>query len=123
VASWADVERIVRGLPGIDPAAKGERAWRVGGKVFAWERPLRKSDLEALGEAAPKGAILAVHVPLEVKEMLLDASPPVYFTTPHFNGYPAILVRLGKIRVSELRNLLEEASRGRAAKPRRRRAR
>ena len=109
MATWADVSRIMKALPSIETPAKAKREWRVGGKLCAWERPLRKSDLEALGDAAPKGAILGVYVPLDVKEMLLGSSPSIYFTTPHFNGYPAILVRLGKIRVGELRSLLEES--------------
>jgi len=33
----------------------------------------------------------------------------VYFTTPHFDGYPAVLVRLGKIKAGELRDLILEA--------------
>ena len=116
MATWADVSRIMKSLPSIETPPKARREWRIKDKLFAWERPLRQSDLDALGDAAPKGAILAVHVPLDVKEMLLGSSPSVYFTTPHFNGYPAILLRLGKIRVSELRGLLEESWRERAPK-------
>jgi hypothetical protein len=115
MATWADVARVLRPLPGIETPGGG-REWRVKGKLLAWERPLRRSDLEALGDAAPRGAILAVHVPLEVKEMLLESEPAVYFTTPHFNGYPAILLRLGKIRVPALRGLLETSWRERAPK-------
>lgn len=47
--------------------------------------------LETLGDAAPDEAILATRVAdLGVKEALLAEDPDVYFTTPHFNGYPAI---------------------------------
>jgi hypothetical protein len=81
----------------------------VKDKVVAWERPLRKSDLAALGDDAPDGAILAVHVPLPVKDALLLSEPDVFFTTPHFNGYPAILVRLDVIAGPELKALLHEA--------------
>jgi hypothetical protein len=82
----------------------------VRDKTFAWERPLRRADLLALGDAAPAGPILGVRVPdLGAKEALLADDPDVYFTTPHFNGYPAILVRLGEIAVPELDELLTEA--------------
>ena len=114
MATWADVTRIVTSLPGVDATAA--RTWKVAGKLLAWERPLRKADLEALGAAAPKGDILGVHVSMDAREMLLDAAPAVFFTTPHFDGYPAILVRLAKIRVPALRGLLEDAWRARAPK-------
>jgi hypothetical protein len=105
----------MRSLPEIE-AREGRREWRVKGKLLAWERPLRRTDLAALGKAAPKGSILAVHVPLDVKEMLLESEPATFFTTPHFDGYPAILLRLGKIRVRALRGLLEQSWRERAPK-------
>jgi hypothetical protein len=80
------------------------------GKGFVWERPLRRADYEALGNGAPDGPILGVRVPdLGVKEALLGDSPDVYFTTPHFDGYPAILVRLELIPVDELEELMIEA--------------
>jgi hypothetical protein len=91
--------------------------WLVKDKSFAWERPLRKSDLAALGEAAPKGAILGVRVQdLDMKDALLSEEPNIYFTTPHFNGYPAVLVRLNAISVGELRELLTDAWVNRAPK-------
>jgi hypothetical protein len=75
-----------------------------------WERPLRRSDLEALGEAAPDGPILGVRVEhLMAKEAVLQSDPEVYFTTPHFDGYPAVLVQLDKISPEELREIVVEA--------------
>ena len=68
------------------------------GKLFVWERPLRKSDREALGDAAPEGPILAARVEHEIaKQALLADDPEVFFTTPHFDGYPIVLVRLDRI--------------------------
>jgi hypothetical protein len=46
---------------------------------------------------------------LGAKEALVADDGDVYFTTPHFNGYPAILVRLDRIAVPELEELLVEA--------------
>lgn len=89
---------------------RNTRAWSVKNKVFAWERPLRRADIEALGDEAPKGAILAVRVEdLVVKEARLAAQPETLFTTPHFDGFPAVLVRLGRIKVKDLDELLVEA--------------
>jgi hypothetical protein len=106
MATWTDVARAVKALPSV-VATPGKREWRVKDKLLAWERPLRAADKAALGAAAPSGPILGVHVPLDVKEMLLASRPAVYFTTPHFDGWPAILIRLPKIRAAELRELLD----------------
>lgn len=95
----------------------GVSEWRVKNARFAWERPLRRKDLEELGERAPKGAVLAVRVADEgVKEALCAEDPDVYFTTSHFDGYAAVLIRLGRIRTGELRELLVEAWLDRAPK-------
>jgi hypothetical protein len=108
MATWADVTRAMSGIREVEREA-GARRWRVADKLLAWERPLRQSDLEALGDAAPEGPILGVRVPLEVKEALLASRKKAYFTTPHFDGYPTILVHLASIRPPALRSLLETA--------------
>jgi hypothetical protein len=75
-----------------------------------WERPLRASDLRALGDAAPTGPILGARVEhLVAKEALLADDPDVFFTTPHFDGYAAVLVRLEQISLDELEELIVEA--------------
>lgn len=111
MASWEDVRRIALSLPlTAEQTSRGTRTWAVKDKGFVWERPLRKSDLAALGDRAPKGAILGVRTAgLEMKEALLASNPSVFFTTPHFDGYPAVLVRLGKITVKELKSVIVEA--------------
>ena len=111
MADWQDVRRIVGELPETDEvSSRGNLAWRVRGKGVVWERPLRKSDLAALGDDAPDGAILGAHVPDEGAKFALCADrPDVYFTTPHFNGYPAVLVRLDAIDEAELVELITEA--------------
>jgi hypothetical protein len=119
MATWQDVRRAATALPEVveEESRDGLLAWRVRDKLFAWERPLRKSDLAALGDAAPGGPILAARVPdLGAKEALLADDPAVYFTTPHFRGYPAVLVRLERIARSELSELLTEAWLTRAPK-------
>jgi hypothetical protein len=108
MATWEDVTRIVGELP--ETAEASPRTWRVRKKLIAWERPLRKADYEALGDDAPDGGILGAPVPDEgVKFALIADDPGVYFTTPHFDGYPAVLVRLAEISVPELKELITEA--------------
>ena len=88
----------------------GLASWRVRDKLFVWERPLRASEVKALGDAAPDGPILGARVEhLGAKEALLADDPRVYFTTPHFDGYPAILARLERIDAHELEELVIEA--------------
>jgi hypothetical protein len=111
MATWDDVRRIALGLPeASEDTRRGLQFWRVRDKLFVWERPLRQSDLRALGDAAPEGPILGARVEhLVAKEALLADDPGVYFTTPHFDGYPAVLVRLGEIPLDELEELIVEA--------------
>jgi len=118
MASWEDVDRLALALPEAEGGSSyGNRAWAVKGKAFAWERPLRGPDRKALGDAAPDGPILGARVEhLVAKEALLADDPAVYFTTPHFDGYPAVLVRLERIGVDELEELLAEAWLARAPK-------
>jgi hypothetical protein len=118
VADWDDVRRIALALPETSEQASRDLAsWRVRDKPFVWERPLRKADVRALGEAAPSGPILGARVEhLVAKEALLADEPDVFFTTPHFDGYPAVLVRLDRISVADLEEVIVEAWLARAPK-------
>ncbi len=118
MASWDDVRRIALGLPETsERVSRNLRQWQVKDKGFVWERPLRRADLEALGDDAPDGPILGARVEhLVAKEALLADDPAVYFTTPHFDGYPAILVRLDRIGLEDLREVIVEAWLARAPK-------
>ncbi len=112
MASWDDVARICLALPATGEASsrEGNRQWRVKDKLFAWERPLRRRDLEELGDAAPDGPVLAVRVPDEgAKFALVAEEPDVFFTTGHFTGYPAVLCRLERIDEATLAELVTEA--------------
>ena len=110
MATWADVRRVAESLPEVTPRAGDTMQWRVKDKLFIWERPLRKRDLEELGDAAPTGAVLAARVADEGdKEALVAASPDVYFTTSHFDGHRIVLVRLSRIGRRELRELVTDA--------------
>src|SRR3954454_20933661 len=118
MATWDDVRRIALALPETgERLSRNKPQWRVKDKLFVWERPLRRSDLEALGDAAPTGPILGARVEhLGAKEALLANDEGVFFTTPHFDGYPAILVRLDKITVEGLDEVIVEAWLARAPK-------
>jgi hypothetical protein len=111
VADWDDVHRLALGLPETsERMSRDLRQWRVKDKLFVWERPLRRREIEVLGSDAPDGAILGARVEhLGAKEALLADDPHVFFTTPHFDGYPAILVRLDRITAEDLEEVVTEA--------------
>lgn len=119
MAAWNEVRRIALALPGTteERTKRGNAAWIVNKKFFVWERPLLGSDLAALGKSAPKGPVLGVRVAdLEMKDVLLASDPKVFFTTPHFDGYPAVLIQLDKISVGKLKDVIVEAWLSRAGK-------
>jgi hypothetical protein len=107
MATWDDVQRLALTLP---ETSEDRGTWRVRTKGFVWERPLRKRDLDELGPSAPSGPILGARLSdVGEKEALIASDPAVYFTTSHFDGYPAILVQLDKIAVDELAELITDA--------------
>jgi hypothetical protein len=118
MASWDDVARLALDLPETEEVlSRGLRQWRVKDKLFVWDRPLREKDRDALGADAPEGPILGARVEhLVAKDALLADRPDLYFTTPHFDGYPSVLVRLDAIDLEELRELVVEAWLARAPK-------
>jgi hypothetical protein len=108
VASFNDVRRIALGLPETSEKAMwGNASWRVRDKLFTWERPLRKKEIEALGAAAPDGPILGARVEDELaKAALIADEPDLYFTTPHFDGHASVLVRVERIDEADLDELI-----------------
>jgi hypothetical protein len=111
MATWDEVRRLALSLPETsERESRGLAQWRVRDKLFVWARPLRASDLRALGDDAPDGPILGARVEhLGAKEALIADNPSVYFTTPHFDGYPAVLTRLDVVGPDELEELVVEA--------------
>src|SRR5207245_8505514 len=77
MAIWDDVQRLALAMPQADErVSRGGRQWRVGDRLFVWERPLRPKEVEELGAAAPDGPILGARVEhLIAKEALLADDP------------------------------------------------
>ena len=99
-----DVRRIALSLPATtEKPSYGTPGFRVKDKLFARMRD--------------EGDVLVVWVPdLGEKEALVAAEPEKFFTTPHYDGHPTVLVRLDAVEVDELEELLTEAWRIRAPK-------
>jgi hypothetical protein len=116
VATLDDVRAIALTLPDVEERVEGHRggaSWRTRAGMFVWERgPTRRDDeqLAALGESWPAGAVVGVRTDgPQVKDALLETYPHVFFTIPHFDGYPAVLVRLEAIEPDLLREVVTDA--------------
>jgi len=109
VATQAVVRRIALSFPGASEA-KGRFAFEVLNKgklkgfVWVW--------MERIVPKKPRVAnpgVIAVRVPnLADKDLLISAEPTKFFTEPHYDGYPAVLVRLAAVEVADLRPLIAE---------------
>lgn len=111
MATWDDVRRIALALPDtVEGADTNGLKWEVHGKYFVYERPLRKRDLEELGDSAPTGDLLGLRVAeLDDKRGLIGSNPEVFLTIPHYAGYPAVLARLERIDLDQLREAITDA--------------
>lgn len=96
LSTFDTVREIALTLPGVEEGTSyGTLAFRV-----------RKKFLCRLRE---DGETLVVKMDFDTRELLLQADPAVFFTTPHYDGYPSVLVRLAAIQPEALRELLETA--------------
>jgi hypothetical protein len=103
VASHDDIRAIALGMPGAEERASygGRPSWRTKTRMFTWIR----DDPEAL--------VVWVESE-EEKQALVESEPDRFFTTPHYDGHPVVLVRLDAVDVAEARELVTESWRLRA---------
>jgi hypothetical protein len=116
----ADLDAFALELPQAtkELSDDGRPAYKVHDKVFCFHRGRRPDAVDANGERLDDVLMFRV-ADLDVKELLLSDSRGIYFTTPHFKGYPAVLVRipdLARLDPDELRDLVAEAWLTRAQK-------
>ena len=117
MATHDDVRRMAGRLPGAVEGAgrfafEGEVKGKMKGFLWSWAERLDPKKARVINDS-----VLAVSVPnLEAKELLLASDPDKFFTEPHYNGYPAVLVRLEAIASEELEELILEAWRTKAPK-------
>jgi len=117
----ADLDELALAMPQAtkDVSEDGRPAYSVHGKVFCFHREHRPDAVDPeTGERLDDVLMFRV-ADLDVKELFLSDGRGVFFTTPHFNGYSAVLVRipdLARIDRDELRDLVAEAWLTRAQK-------
>jgi hypothetical protein len=104
VAAWEEVIALGERLPGVElTTSYGRPALKVGGKFMC---SLRQN---------PDAFVFRVlDVPDQVA--LVRGQPDVFFTTPHYDGWPYVLVRLDTVTPDQLAELVEDAWRIRASK-------
>jgi hypothetical protein len=121
MSTIADLDELALALPQVtkEVSPDGRPSYLVHGKLFCCHRNRRRDAVDPdTGERLDD--VLMFRVPdLDVKELLLADERGVYFTTPHFDGYPAVLVRipaLARLDRDELHDLVAEAWLTRAQK-------
>ena len=120
VATMKDLDKVALALPEATKEVEdGRPTYCVHGKMFCFHRSRRKDAVDPeTGELLDDVLVFRV-ADLGVKELLLSDARGIYFTTPHWNGYSAVLVRirdLDGLDREELRDLVEEAWLTRAQK-------
>ncbi|NVB77060.1 MAG: hypothetical protein HOV81_01575 [Kofleriaceae bacterium] len=111
MATQAIVRKIALALPGV---REGKTGFAFGvvhkngkEKGFAW---VWQERIDPKKPRVPNPRVLAVRVRDETeKAMLIAGDPTKFFTEPHYNGFPAVLVRLPEVTAAELRDLLANA--------------
>lgn len=111
MATHDDLRRIALALPETTEAAD-RIAYSVAGKQFAWSWMER---IEPKKPRVPNREVIAVRTANELeKQALLAMDSGVFFTEPHYDGYPAVLVRLAAIDEDLLEDILVAGWRAKA---------
>jgi hypothetical protein len=97
VADWDTVRELARTFPEVEEdTSHAQPAFRVRGKLFVWMSPHEE------------GA-LVVRVDPDEKALIIESDPATYFSTPHYDGYPAVLIRPERIDRDRLAERIEDA--------------
>jgi hypothetical protein len=117
----ADLETLAMAMPLVtkEVSDDGRPSYHVHGKLFCFHRGRRPDALDAATGERLDDVLMFRVADQDEKELLLGSRPDVFFTTPHFNGYPAVLMRIPQLSLidrDELRDLVVDAWLTRAQK-------
>lgn len=102
--TWDDIIQLVSDLPDVAVSTSyGTPALKVKGRLLTRLLP-------------EHGSLVLLDVPAEEREMLIEADPGTFHTTPHYDGYPAVLARLDALQPETARRFLERRWHGIAPK-------
>ena len=93
LVTFENVREIALALPEVEEST-------------SWGTPAFKVRRKMICRLREEGDVLVVRIDIADKEYLISSQPEVYFTLPHYDGYPAVLVRLPAIESDDLRRLL-----------------
>jgi len=107
----AQIRKIALALPEVTERASygGAPSWRTTKKMFLWIRD------------KPKALVVWVDS-LDAKEILLEHEPEIFFTIPHYDGYPMLLVNMANVSLARARELIADSYRLHAPKPKKKAA-
>ena len=111
MADQDDVRRVALALPGVAEIDSDGFDFRVGGKGFVWSYPERTPGKPRV--IRTDIAVLFVGDEAE-KQALLLGEPRVFFTTPGYDGWPLVMLRLAEVDAERLSELITDAWRMRA---------
>lgn len=121
MTTLVDLDALAMAMPLVtkEVSEDGRPSYHVHGKLFCFHRSRRPDAIDtATGERLDDVLMFRV-ADQDEKELLLGSRPDVFFTTPHFNGYPAVLTRIPQLALldrAELRDLVVDAWLTRAQK-------
>jgi hypothetical protein len=121
MSTMRDLDRLALSLPEVvkEVTEDGRPSYSVNGKVFAFHRGQRPDAVDEETGERLKDVLMFRVDGREAKELVLADPRGLWFTTPHFNGYPAVLIRirdLKQIGKDELRDAVVDAWLTRAPK-------
>ena len=109
---FADVRRIASSLEGVEDAtAYGSPCFKLNGRILA---------CIAVNKAAEPNTLM-IRMPIDERDELIAEQPDIYYLKPHYEPYPCLLVRLGKVHRDALKDLLTGAWRHASAEKKTRR--
>ncbi|MFO1013202.1 MAG: MmcQ/YjbR family DNA-binding protein [Caulobacteraceae bacterium] len=95
-----EMRQIVMSFPGVEEGMSyGSPAYKVRGKFFT---RLRKDD----------NSLVLLDIPHDERDMLMEAAPETFHTTPHYKDYPSVLARIETLHPGSLKNFLERRWKG-----------
>jgi hypothetical protein len=121
MSTMRDLDRLALSLPEVvkEVTEDGRPSYSVNGKVFVFHRSQRPDALDEETGERLKDVLMFRVDGHEAKELVLADPRGLWFTTPHFNGYPAVLIRIRDLKLigkDELRDAVVDAWLTRAPK-------